>query len=167
MVGQVVGLAVIAVIVAALLVKVVICCYHELEASDAQRELADTIQKIWAKLKGYSNKEAKLNYLDYVKSWKIYGSAYFYVEPQNTREFQSDVVMAVNSKGVMLVDPETKEVLAEYPYSEVVTWGHSANSFVLVTGNLIRQQKLYFKTEQGVEMNTLVHAYVDKMAKKG
>ena len=74
--------------------------------------------------------------------------------------------MAVNSKGVMLVDPESKEFLAEYPYSEVVTWGHSANSFVLVTGNLIRQQKLYFKTEQGVEMNTLVHAYVGKMAKK-
>ena len=97
-------------------------------------ELEEKILKIYAKLKGYSSMEAKLNYLDYVKSWKIYGSAYYFVEPQNSRDFPSDVVLAINSKGVLVVDPETKDFLAEYPYSEVVTWGHSAQTFVLVVG---------------------------------
>ena len=99
---------------------------------DRQGELEESIIKIYQKLKGYSPTEAKLNYLDYVKSWKIYGSAYFFVEPQNSRDFPSDVVLAINAKGVLVVDPETKDFLAEYPYSEVVTWGHSAQTFVLV-----------------------------------
>jgi len=125
--------------------------------------LEESIIKIYTKLKGYSSTEAKLNYLDYVKSWKIYGSAYFFVEPQNSRDFPSDVVLAINAKGVLVVDPETKDFLAEYPYSEVVTWGHSAQTFVLVVGNLIRQTKIYFRSDQGVEMNSLVHAYVNKL----
>jgi myosin-7 len=130
---------------------------------DRQAELEESIIKIYTKLKGYSSTEAKLNYLDYVKSWKIYGSAYFFVEPQNSREFPSDVVLGINAKGILVVDPETKDFLAEYPYSEVVTWGHSAQTFVLVVGNLIRQTKIYFRTDQGVEMNSLVHAYVNKL----
>jgi myosin-7 len=93
---------------------------------DAQSELEGKIIKIYQKLKGYTVMEAKLNYLDYVKSWKIYGSSYYFVEPQNSRDFPSDVVLAINAKGVLVVDPETKDFLAEYPYSEVVTWGHSA-----------------------------------------
>ena len=64
------------------------------------------------------------------------GSAYFFVEPQNSRDFPSDVVLAINAKGILVVDPETKDFLAEYPYSEVVTWGHSQQTFVLVVGNL-------------------------------
>lgn len=130
---------------------------------DRQAELEESIIKIYQKLKGYSATEAKLNYLDYVKSWKIYGSAYFFVEPQNSRDFPQDVVLAINAKGILVVDPDTKDFLAEYPYSEVVTWGHSAQTFVLVVGNLIRQTKIYFRTDQGVEMNSLVHAYVNKL----
>jgi hypothetical protein len=30
-------------------------------------------------------------------------------------------------------------------------------------GNLIRQTKIYFRSDQGVEMNSLVHAYVNKL----
>lgn len=130
---------------------------------DRNEELEDQIIKIYAKLKGYSAMEARLNYLDYVKSWKIYGSSYFFVEPQNSRDFPSDVVLAINAKGILVVDPETKDFLSEYPYAEVVTWGHSSQTFVLVVGNLIRQTKIYFKTDQGAEMNSLVHAYVNKL----
>ena len=38
--------------------------------------------------------------------------------------------------------------MAEHPYSEVPTWGHSGSSFVLHVGNLVRQNKIYFHTEQ-------------------
>ena len=51
-------------------------------------------------------------------------------------------------------------MIAAHPYSEVPTWGHSSTSFVLHIGNLIKQTKLYFATEQGKEINELVRAYV-------
>ncbi len=58
------------------------------------------------------------------------------------------VFLAVNPKGILIINPDTKEVLATHPYSEVPTWGHSGSSFVLHIGNLIKQTKLYFSTEQ-------------------
>merc|ERR1712012_954799 len=64
-------------------------------------------------------------------------------------DLPDEVFLAVNPKGVLIINPESKEVLAEHPYSEVPTWGHSGSSFVLHIGNLIRQTKLYFETEQG------------------
>ncbi|CAK9035380.1 Unconventional myosin-VIIb [Durusdinium trenchii] len=129
-------------------------------------ELKSAITDTYKLLTGYDQEEARNNYLDYVKAWRIYGSAYFFVEPQNKRELPDDCVLAINAKGVLLVDPETKDFMADYPYSEVVTWGHSAITFVLVVGNLIRQQKLYFKTDQGTEINALVHAYVNRLVEE-
>jgi hypothetical protein len=40
---------------------------------------------------GYSRAEARLSYLDYVRSLKHYGSAYFYAEPQNSRDLPREV----------------------------------------------------------------------------
>jgi len=134
--------------------------YHR----DVEDALKSKIMETYELLRGYDAQEAMNNYLDYVKAWKIYGSAYFFVEPQNARaELPPDVVLAVNAQGILIVDPATKEFVAEYPYSEIVTWGHSSVTFVLVVGNLIRQQKLYFKTDQGNEINSLIHAYVNRL----
>jgi len=122
--------------------------------------------KLYAKLAGYSRPEARLSYLDYVKSWKIYGSAYFYAEPKQNRDLPTQLVIAVNLKGLLLVDPDTKDFLQEYPYSQIVTWGHSPNSFVVVVGDAAKQTKIYFKTEQGREINLVVRAYVDNLAQR-
>jgi hypothetical protein len=46
-----------------------------------EKELQERIEKVYEKLKGYSAQEAKLSYLDLVKSWEIYGAAYFFVSP--------------------------------------------------------------------------------------
>lgn len=136
--------------------------YYDEETKDHMKEL---IYHSYKDLRGYTPLEAKLNYLDYVKAWKIYGSAYFLTRPQNTRhtKFPDEVVIAVNAKGVLIVDPETKDFLKEYPYSEIVTWGHSSTTFVLVVGNLIRSRKIFFATDQGLELNSLIHAYVNKL----
>lgn len=58
-------------------------------------------------------------------------------------ELPEEVFLAVNPKGVLIINPDTKAVLATYPYSEVPTWGHSGTSFVLNIGNLIKHTKLY------------------------
>lgn len=163
-----------------------------LEDSD-ETELEQNVLTLYAKLQGYSQQEvqsisilfashpwcfricnflasfcvhgpqARLSYLDYVKSWKIFGSTYYFGEPQNNREFPPEVVLAINAKGILVVDPDSKEFLQEFPFQQVVTWGHSANSFVIVTGNMVRQTKIYFKTDQGKEMNQIVRAYVENM----
>ncbi|KAJ1454068.1 MyTH4 domain-containing protein [Pelagophyceae sp. CCMP2097] len=118
-------------------------------AEDEDAKFEERLLKLYRKLAGYSQAEARLSYLDYIKSWKIYGSSYFVAEPRQNRDFPSEVILAISAKGILVVDPLTREVIQEYPYSQVVTWGHSANSFVIVTGNAVKQVKAFFKTEQG------------------
>jgi hypothetical protein len=125
-----------------------------LDSKAREDEMESKVMEVWKTLsgKGYTSRDAKQNYLDYIKAWKIYGSTYFVVEPQNSRDFPKEVVLAINAQRVLIVHPQSQEFLAEYPYNEVVTWGQSSKSFVLVTGNLVRQQKVYFRTEQGKDM---------------
>ena len=129
-------------------------CKKFLSDKMREQEIEDNVLQVWKKLAGktYTSRDAKQNYLDYIKAWKIYGSTYFVVEPQSSRDFPKEVVLAINAQRVLIVHPQSQEFLAEYPYNEVVTWGQSSKSFVLVTGNLVRQQKVYFRTEQGKDM---------------
>lgn len=47
----------------------------------------------------------------------------------------------------MLVNPANKAILDNYRYTDIVTWGHSDDKFILVVGNVVQQRKLVFKTK--------------------
>lgn len=126
-------------------------------------EIAADIRKAHAAHKGKSAWVVSNEYLNYVKDWQVYGSSFFFVEPQMNADLPEDCFLAVNPKGVLLINPDTKEVLATHLYSEIPTWGHSGTSFVLHIGNLIKQTKLYFSTEQGKDINDLVRSYVNHL----
>lgn len=128
-----------------------------------QAELTAEIKKQHAGHAGKTGIAAESEYLAYVKDWQVYGSSFFFVEPQMNPDLPDEVFLAVNPKGILIINPDTKEVLATHPYSEVPTWGHSGSSFVLHIGNLIKQTKMYFSTEQGKEINDLVRAYVNHL----
>lgn len=74
----------------------------------------------YAKLDGYSQNDARLSYLDYVKSWKIYGSTFFFAEPKQNRDFPAEVVLAINAKGILVVDPASHDFLQEFLYSNIL-----------------------------------------------
>ena len=109
------------------------------EATVRAPELANEIRKAQLLHAGKPAAVCETEYLAYVREWQVYGSSFFFVEPQMNVDMPSEVFLAVNPKGVLIINPETKEVLASHPYSEVPTWGHSGSSFVLHIGNLIKQ----------------------------
>ena len=117
--------------------------------------LAAEIRRLHAAYRGKTREAAEAEYLSYVKEWQVYGSSFFFVEPQMNADLPEEVFLAVNPKGILIIDPDSKEVLHTHPFSEVPTWGHSGTSFVLHVGNLLKQTKLYFSTEQGKEINDL------------
>lgn len=128
-------------------------------------ELKFEVGNTYQLLAGYTAHEARANYLDYVQAWKLFGSAYFFVEPQHARaELPPTVVLAVNAKGVIAVDMHSKDLLAEYPFAEIVNWGHGNDAFVVEVGNLARHAKHTFKTDQGLEIAGLVQDYVQRLS---
>jgi hypothetical protein len=50
---------------------------------------------------------------------QIYGSQFFHVEPQMNMDIPDEVFLAVNPKGILIINPDTKDILVEHPYSEV------------------------------------------------
>eukprot|EP01029_Cantina_marsupialis_P015082 TRINITY_DN3303_c0_g1_i1.p1 TRINITY_DN3303_c0_g1~~TRINITY_DN3303_c0_g1_i1.p1 ORF type:complete len:930 (-),score=396.95 TRINITY_DN3303_c0_g1_i1:530-3319(-) len=126
-------------------------------------ELKTAISNYHRKLNGISKDDAMQSHLDFVKQWKIYGSSFFFVEPQMSSTLPPEAFLAVNPHGVLIINPDTKETLFDYAYAELPTWGHSEASFVLHVGTLMQQEKLVFKTDQGKEINTLIGTYVSHL----
>ena len=63
-----------------------------------ESDLEFQILRLYIRLKGLTQLDARLAYLDYVSSWKIYGSTFFNVESVN-KTIPNQVVLAVNKKG--------------------------------------------------------------------
>ena len=125
--------------------------------------VAEWEQKIlskYMKVSGFTPLEAKLNYLDYVQEWVFYGATFFVVEQRQFKDYPSPLILGINCEGCLLMHPEKKTVLENYAYTDIVTWGHSDEKFIVVVGNIVQQRKLIFKTMDGKAMNHLIHDYV-------
>lgn len=123
-------------------------------------EMAQKVITKYTKLQGVSANEAKLSYLDYVQEWALYGACFITVEQKQLKDYPPYIRVAVTCDAILLVHPESKDVLDTFGYHEIVTWGYSDEKFILVVGNLVQQRKLFFKTNRGKFMNKLVHDYV-------
>jgi hypothetical protein len=129
-------------------------------------EVVANIISTYKKLVGMNCLECRLMYLDYIRSWKLFGCRYFFVETQNgntsaeSASASQHVLLAINYKCITLLDPTTKDYMTEYNYSVVQSWGYSLNSLLLVIGmSSTKQVKLYFKTLDGRLINELVDMY--------
>ena len=131
--------------------------------------VAEWEQKIlskYMKVSGFTALEAKLNYLDYVQEWVFYGATFFTVEQRQFKDYPSPLILGINCEGCLLMHPEKKTVLENYAYTDIVTWGHSDEKFIVVVGNIVQQRKLIFKSNDGKAMNHLIHDYVKVSALK-
>jgi hypothetical protein len=131
-------------------------------------KIQDNLVKEWEvkilakyqKVADFTSLDAKLNYLDYVQEWTFYGATFFTVEQRQFKDYPSPLTLGINCEGVLLMHPEKKTVLENYHFTDIVTWGHSDEKFIVVVGNIVQQRKLIFKTNDGKHMNHLIHDYV-------
>lgn len=126
-----------------------------------EEELERRLLQLYSKLSGYSQQEARLCYLDYVKAWRTYGCTFFIVEPLNNKDLPDQVVLSIGVRGITIIDPVSKEYCAEYRHENVLSWGNSATSVVLAVGNQVKHNKLYFKSLQSKEINQLLKQYAE------
>jgi len=134
---------------------------HELYLGEVVANIINTYKR----LVGMNCLQCRLMYLDYIRSWKLFGCRYFFVETQNGNSAAdsgpaNQVLLAINYKCITLMEPVTKDFLTEYNYNVVLSWGYSLNSLLLVIGlSSAKQVKLYFKTLEGKLINELIEMY--------
>eukprot|EP00461_Guttulinopsis_vulgaris_P001498 UN01498 len=124
------------------------------------QEWEDKIVSKYKKFNGFTALESKTNYLQLVQEWTFYGATFFHVEQRQFKDYPANLFLAVTCDSILLIHPTKRTVLENYPYPDIVTWGHSDSKFILVVGNIVQQRKLIFKAQDGKTLNFLVHEYV-------
>uniref|UniRef100_H3HCQ1 MyTH4 domain-containing protein n=1 Tax=Phytophthora ramorum TaxID=164328 RepID=H3HCQ1_PHYRM len=137
---------------------------HALLSASNRAAVAEQVLASWCV---QSSQQARLAYLRLCKRQPFYGLTLFHV--RNSRHLAvlpSRVNLAINDMGIGILGTDSDEVLAMFPYSDIASWGYSANSFVF---NVVRgreETEYSFKTVQqcllqGKSINDNVVAYVD------
>lgn len=139
---------------------IVLCMGKQGKDQKLVKEWEQKILTKYPKVAGFKVEEAKINYLEFMQDWTFYGATFFSVEQRQFKDYPSPLMLGVTCEGVLLMHPEKRIVLENYPLADVLTWGHSDEKFVIVVGNLVSQRKLIFKTMQGKNMNILIREYV-------
>ena len=124
------------------------------------QEWEDKIMSKYKKFNGFTALESKTNYLQLVQEWTFYGATFFQVEQRQFKDYPAILLLGITCESILLMHPTKRTVLENYPFPDIVTWGHSSEKFILVVGNIVQQRKLIFKSDDGHVLNLLVHEYV-------
>lgn len=99
---------------------------------------------------GKSRVTLEREYLEICRSWKVYGSTFFLVEPHMNPSLPDYVFLAVAPSAVHIVNPNSKEIIVTHPYDALPSWGHNGASIILHVGTLVKQEKLIFNSDDGM-----------------
>jgi hypothetical protein len=148
-----------------------LCCApwimkEEMTASEAEVRITN----LYKKLVTIPKVKARNMFLQYIQSWKLYGSKYFCVKGQvdapNGSGIAHELMLAINPRSVIVIDANNNHsFLAEYSYDQIQSWGHSFDSLALTVGNKDNQSKSYFRTVQGKEIEELLKIYSQNFIK--
>lgn len=90
------------------------------------------VQSAWPSIAGLSPSQVKAQFLSLLATWTLFGSSFFAVKrvwaedstPPAADEPASmwrDLILALNRRGVLFLDPNTHETLQHWPFMEVIS----------------------------------------------
>ncbi|KAF7281466.1 hypothetical protein GWI33_004713 [Rhynchophorus ferrugineus] len=110
--------------------------------------------------------EAKEAFLKIIFNWPTFGSTFFEVKQTTEPSYPEMILMAINKKGINIIHPHTKDILAVHDYSELSNWGSGNTYFQLTIGNIMRKTKILCETSQGYKMDDLITSYIKYFKEK-
>lgn len=121
------------------------------------------ILKEHARLAGVKTEtEAKLEYLNSVKSSPLYGTTFFPpCRSIGNKNIPGKVVIGVNYEGICLLKQKTKDLISEHLFTEICSWASSSGTFAFEFGNQSESLKYSFETKQGSIIASTIQTYID------
>uniref|UniRef100_V5GUR3 Myosin-VIIa n=1 Tax=Anoplophora glabripennis TaxID=217634 RepID=V5GUR3_ANOGL len=106
-----------------------------------------------------NSEDAKTLFLKTIFKWPTFGSTFFEVKQTTEATYPEIIIIAINKRGVNIIHPQTKDILATHEYSELSNWSSGNTYFHLTIGNIMRKTKLLCETSQGYKMDDLLTSY--------
>jgi len=121
------------------------------------------IIKEYQKLINTNEINAKFKYIQLCRSLKTYGITFFEVKVKIKKKLTNQL-LGVTRHAVMQMEPETKEVIKEFPLTHLKRWAPSATSISLDFGDY-EDDYLTLATSEGDAISQLISGYIDIILK--
>ncbi|PNF26048.1 Myosin-VIIa [Cryptotermes secundus] len=118
-----------------------------------------SISSAFAQNSGMKTDEAKEAFLQYINTWPTFGSAFFDVKQTTDTSYPEVITIAINKRGISIIHPHTKEILAVHPFTRISNWSSGNTFFHVSIGNMVRGSKLLCETSLGYKMDDLLTSY--------
>ncbi|CAJ1059811.1 unconventional myosin-VIIa [Xyrichtys novacula] len=127
----------------------------------SENEWKKTIVAAHNKQPGMTVDEAKVAFLKTVCRWPTFGCAFFEVKQTSEENFPDIVRIAISKQGLTIINPKTKDVLANHPFNRIANWCSGSTYFHMTVGNLVKGGKFLCETSLGYKMDDLITSYVN------
>ncbi|KAI8125546.1 Unconventional myosin-XV [Lucilia cuprina] len=131
------------------------------------------VQSAWPQVANLSPGQVKAQFLNVLSAWPLFGSSFFAVKRIWADEgphvddspMWRDLILALNRRGVLFLDPNTHETMQHWPFMEVISTRKvrsedGALFLDMKVGNLMQQRVIRVQTEQAHEISRLVRQYI-------
>lgn len=86
------------------------------------------VQSAWPSIAGLQPAQVKAQFLSVLQSWSLFGSSFFAVKRvwaeeglDDSNPLWKEIILALNRRGVLFLDPNSHETLQHWPFMEVIS----------------------------------------------
>ncbi|KAL4238111.1 hypothetical protein ACF0H5_002823 [Mactra antiquata] len=107
--------------------------------------------------------QAVLQFIEVLKSWPLFGASVFEISQSYTSSLPKSLLMAVEQKGVHLLEAKTFGVIQSYQYTDVLHTSPALNSIMMIVGDVAKGNKYMFHTTQAAQIAHLIKEYTEEL----
>nr|XP_039263325.1 unconventional myosin-VIIa-like [Styela clava] len=117
------------------------------------------IMNQFKKHSGMSKNDARISFLKIVSRWPTFGSSFFEVKQTTGRAYPENLLIAINNKGVSLIDKISKNILRTFPFSDIKNRGNENGCFSITVEHEVGEENFLFETNMGDAISDLLSSY--------
>ncbi|XP_045181128.2 myosin-I heavy chain-like isoform X2 [Mercenaria mercenaria] len=107
--------------------------------------------------------QAVLQFIEVLKSWPLFGASVFDISQSYTSSLPKTLLLAVEQRGVHLLETKTFKIIHSYEYTDVLHTSPALNSIMMIVGDVAKGTKYMFQTTHASQVAHLIKEYTEEL----